>query len=381
MRCRLRRAADLLLLLTLLSTACAGAPAPLADGGAPDGGVDAGQDAGEPDAGALWPSVANHDGGVIAQPNLVLITYADGDAGALGQWAVWITDGGFLSRVAGQYGVHDGTTQQVVLSNSASAPVWSSSADQNIFGPYLAGLLDAGSIPPNTPNTIYALELPYSWPSRAAYCQSEHSFHSLYGTLVYLLVADCGRELAQVEVATSHELVEAATDPFAHSWQITDPNNPWTYLGGEVGDLCSSFSATYREGPWSAQFVWSNDAAGRGEIPCQPWPAGRDYVSLVSPLSMAVAAAGSSVAVPITSWTTASSGTWTLYVTEPGYQTDFLTQPELSASTLSAGGSATVTLHVPSTAKHGQHGAAWVALYDGFSGEVFGSTMVGVTVE
>jgi hypothetical protein len=368
--------------MTLLCAACAGGPTPTVDAGAIDAGADAGApDGGAPDSGAIWPTVPPHDGGVIAQPNLVLITYADGDAGALAQWAVWITDGGFLSRTVGEYGVHDGTTQPIVLPDSSSAPAWTGPADQNIFGPYLAGLIDAGAVPPNAPANIYAVELPYSWPSRAAYCQSEHSFHSLYGPIVFLLVADCGPDLAQVEVATSHELVEAATDPLAHSWQITDPDNPWTYLGGEVGDLCSSFSAPYRKGPFSAQLVWSNDAAARGAIPCQPWPAGRDDVGLVSPLSMASAAAGSSVQVPITSWTTATAGTWTLYAAEPGYQTDFLTQPLFSVPTLSAGGSATVTLHVPPTAKHGQHGAAWVVLYDAASGEIFGSTMVGVTAE
>jgi len=48
-------------------------------------------------------------------------------------------------------------------------------------------------------------------------------------------------DLEQRELVTSHELMEAATNPigsYAAAYAMRAPNDPWTARGGELGDLC-----------------------------------------------------------------------------------------------------------------------------------------------
>jgi hypothetical protein len=349
-----------------------------------DAGIDAGTDAGPP---SFWPLVTYEDGGVLAAPNVIVLAVSgDPNAASFGPWAAWLTDGGFLSTVGGQYGVGAGASSVVNLPSSPALPVWTTTADQNKFIVYLQALFTASAIPANAPNNLYALELPNSWPSRAAYCMKENSFHGYFidgtqGKVVYLVVVDCTANLQQVEVATSHEIVEAATDPFSTSWQIQDPTEPWTYLGGEIGDMCASFSAPYTEGPYAAQVFWSNADARDAGIPCQPWPSSKPYVTLVGPQTMASAAPGDLATIDVTGWSTADAGSWALYVIDGDYHIDFSTTPQVSAPTIGPGQTVGVQLHVPASASSGQHGAAWVVVYDSVTGEVFGSTMVGVRVQ
>ena len=58
-----------------------------------------------------------------------------------------------------------------------------------------------------------------------------------------------------------------------------------------------------------------------------------------------------------------------------------MTQPQLSAQSVTPGATITVTLTIPATAAPGQHGAAWVVAQDPSTGILEGSTMVGVTVQ
>ncbi len=66
------------------------------------------------------PQVPNLQGGVLVQPNLVIMTYdTDPNQAAIEQWGVWIADGGYLSTTVGQYGVGNGTVQFVRLKDAA----------------------------------------------------------------------------------------------------------------------------------------------------------------------------------------------------------------------------------------------------------------------
>src|SRR5262249_4656990 len=85
-------------------------------------------------------------------------------------------------------------------------------------------------------------------------------------------------QLAQLTVSTSHELIEAATDPQPDTepaYQLTDTNHiGWAVVfGSEVGDMCEldSNAAYLPTGfPWIVQRSWSNRAAAMGANPCVP---------------------------------------------------------------------------------------------------------------
>jgi hypothetical protein len=117
------------------------------------------------------PQVPNQGGGVIANPNIVVMTYADdSDRASIESWAVWIADGGFLPITAGQYGVGNGTVAFVHLTDTAP--------DQNSIYQYL---LDHALNDPKTPfldsNNLYMLFLPSSWPDTTSFCQTEGGYH------------------------------------------------------------------------------------------------------------------------------------------------------------------------------------------------------------
>jgi hypothetical protein len=77
----------------------------------------------------------------------------------------------------------------------------------------------------------------------------------------------------------SHELAEAATDPFplsnpAYS-TVDDDHVSWTFaLGaGEVGDMCAQYDSSFYKDPeigYTVQRSWSNAAAAAGQEPCVP---------------------------------------------------------------------------------------------------------------
>jgi hypothetical protein len=85
--------------------------------------------------------------------------------------------------------------------------------------------------------------------------------------------------LDPVTAGASHELIEAATDPFADldpAFATVDADHiAWAVAlgGGEVGDLCAGDSASFvkfPELPYVVQRSWSNAAAAAGHDPCVP---------------------------------------------------------------------------------------------------------------
>jgi hypothetical protein len=82
-----------------------------------------------------------------------------------------------------------------------------------------------------------------------------------------------------VTAGLSHELIEAATDPYpmdAPAYAGIDPQHYyWSFaLGGETGDMCaqslSSFGPSAEVGGYVVQRSWSNKAAAAGKDPCVP---------------------------------------------------------------------------------------------------------------
>ncbi len=133
--------------------------------------------------------------------------------------------------------------------------------------------------------TIYAVFLPTGVTLTTPFgtsCQDFGAYHD-EGALadqtkfIYALMPRCDPSLVSLTLATSHEFVEAATDPFPFTqgaYQIVDdPHLVWELTpGAEVGDMCEYVFASRQGsvGTYTVQRTWSNAAAAAGHDPCVP---------------------------------------------------------------------------------------------------------------
>jgi hypothetical protein len=100
--------------------------------------------------------------------------------------------------------------------------------------------------------------------------------------LVYALIPRCAGPagegpLDETTIATSHELVEASTDPHPYTAagydQIDNAHLAWRRTpGAELGDMCEYLenAAQPLVGSFLVQRTWSNASAAAGHDPCVP---------------------------------------------------------------------------------------------------------------
>lgn len=155
------------------------------------------------------------------------------------------------------------------------------------------------------------------------------------------------------EMNISHELVESLTDPFV----LTKP--AWffgmnvidtfgTVDGGEVADLC--FDEAALEGTHTFSRFWSNSQIAAHRNGCAPYAAGQVGFNVSPPnKNILHGKPGTTITVPLTGWSEADIGSWTLK--PQWYYGDFDPKPSVDVTTLTNGGSATLTLTIPATAK------------------------------
>jgi hypothetical protein len=128
-------------------------------------------------------------------------------------------------------------------------------------------------------------------PRAQASCKSFGGYHQdvKVGNInvSYAVIPQCATfgPLTGVDVVTgtpSHEIIEAATDPFPIAkpayTTVDDDHISWTFaLGaGEVGDMCAQYDSSFYKDPeigYVVQRSWSNAAAKAGTEPCVPVPA------------------------------------------------------------------------------------------------------------
>jgi hypothetical protein len=82
--------------------------------------------------------------------------------------------------------------------------------------------------------------------------------------------------------AISHEVMEAATNPYGSGYTyVDDEHSPWAIGmgGGEVADLCNLRGSYWRPSSigYAIARAWSNAAALAHKNPCDPGPAGEAY--------------------------------------------------------------------------------------------------------
>ncbi len=190
-------------------------------------------------------------------------------------------------------------------------------------------------------------------------CTGFHGFHDNVtlgnGTEVaYAIVPRCASfpedpsatGINYISAITSHEVIEALTDPFVENSRLnglgyfeTDSDHlAFSMLGlSEVGDMCAVIGGAFYtppDFPYLVQRIWSNTAATAGQDPCLPAPSGEVYFMSAPLLTDVVnysmqgfggttkgvyVPVGQTKTIPIQLWSDGpTSGPWTVIVKEAG---------------------------------------------------------------
>jgi hypothetical protein len=286
---------------TSLLLAAAGALAACAaDPGA--AGPDAGTSTAAPDSGSAVatalsaPQLRSLGGAVVAAPVVVPIFFAGDDAtkAQIDAFLAALGPSDYWRAATSEYGVGALTAHAAIV--STDQPPTTDDALQR----WLAANVGAHGWPAPDASTIYAVFLPASATLSAAWGTSCKEFGGYHGELTggtratYALLPRCSPSLDALTGYTSHELVEAATDPHpftAPGWADIDSDHAiWADTpGAEVGDMCEFIRSADQRlvGSFVVQRSWSNASAAAGHDPCVP-AMSQPYIAAVPQLDDAV---------------------------------------------------------------------------------------------
>ena len=226
---------------------------------------------------AAPPQVVDNGGPVLATPKVQPIFYT-GDAAqpTIEQFLGLLAPSSYWTTVVGEYGVGP-----LTIATSMVATDTPPTTDTD-----LETWLEAHVTP--DASTIYTVFLPAGvtlTDGGAASCVAFGGYHgeTQNGT-IYALIPRCDSTgLDETTGATSHELVEAATDPHPFTADAYDRLDTNYYVmnrtpGGELGDMCEYVDTAFGKllGDFVVQRTWSNASAAAGHDPCVP--ATRTYV-------------------------------------------------------------------------------------------------------
>jgi len=190
-------------------------------------------------------------------------------------------DYSFWAEATAEYGVGALTIEPTVVSTD-TAP-----GGDSAMQAYLATMTDGthAGWPQADANTIFAVYLPQGlvFTDPQGQCTSWGGYHDETTNTngdprVYAILPRCGGDiLDNLTVVTSHELVEAATDPLPFSnpafVDADDAHFIWGMTpGGELGDMCEYVQEASARivGLYMVQRSWSNASAAAGHDPCVP---------------------------------------------------------------------------------------------------------------
>ncbi|MDE1976552.1 MAG: hypothetical protein KGI84_04745 [Elusimicrobia bacterium] len=122
----------------------------------------------------------------------------------------------------------------------------------------LSAQISAGHLPPADADTLYMIYFPadvsVTLPDGSLSCQDFEGYHegfvSKSGAPVYYGVfPDCGTGFDDLDVTSSHETLEAITDPFPTVGTRPAYPQAWNSAAGdEIADLCDGVNASYVTG-------------------------------------------------------------------------------------------------------------------------------------
>ncbi len=292
-------------------------------------------------------------GPVLVNPNVVVVTFADYTyADDVEAMADWFGGSKWLAAVGSEYGV--GTTSVLAkIRLTTHAPSFASAAD---FTQWVISEVGTALPSPPSANTFYAIIFPegaaFSDPDVGVLCTTFGGYHDSVASLyTFAMIGTCPNDapgltdLEQVERIFSHELIEAATDPFGNGYAARDPTNPWSFVGGEVADDCNGY---FHEDGFLAVRSWSNATLVQGLDPCQPNDVAAPYFNVSVPSLVQQVNPGATMTFTLTGYSSAPTSDWTISM----YAGSESFKPTISFSppAMNNGVSTTLTVGIPTSA-------------------------------
>jgi hypothetical protein len=273
------------------------------------------------------PQVVDRGGPKLASVDLVTVTFAGfpyrDEVESLGDWMV--TSDWYL-QIGREYTVGTGTQSAKVRLPDEAPLVLSLDVPPKIgdVGNWLETAILRGRLPHPRADKSTLYMLYFLSPDPCETTPFPPGFHDStsstagvpFGAVIPCKLAS-GRvsSLESVEVAATHELAEAATDPFpetAPGFLLPD-DQPWGFaFGPEVGDLCET--STMRIDGHRVQRIWSNTHAVLGEDPCSPADDSSPYFNIAGDLDTVSVEAGDFVRISLTGWSTVPVHNWSTAV-------------------------------------------------------------------
>jgi len=232
------------------------------------------------------PQLANLGGPVLDAPRVVPIFYPGNlQRAQLLAFMARLGGSAFWSATTAEYGVGALTVGDPVDLTEA-API---TITQDQLETWFVDHLRSGAFGALDPEAIYTLYLPAgsSYVRRSgASCVESNGFHGDVAvdgrSFAYAVLATCDSfgpldGLDAITAISSHEWVEAATDPqLTSDPAFTSLDLAWILvLGAESADLCEHYNTSFTTPPdlgFAVQRSWSNARAAAGHDPCAPAP-------------------------------------------------------------------------------------------------------------
>lgn len=226
------------------------------------------------------PTMKNFGGPVLASPHIVTVTFkGNGNRDAIRKFDDLIVQGAWWKSVTDGFNIGPGTGGTYAeLDDTVSGKSLDDSKD---LAPMIQSWVQNGQLPAPDANTLYAMYFPQSTTitlEGTQSCQGFGGYHNSTTTLLpdggvvnaaYAVMPDCGFGLDTV--TTSHEFIEAATDPHPLSgptYYMFD--DAWAMAGGgEVADVCETRGSVSEQG-FDVTKSWVNKAALASKDPCEP---------------------------------------------------------------------------------------------------------------
>ena len=232
------------------------------------------------------PQVETLGGPVLKTPKVIAFTYnSDVNQGDVDKFNVELAASSYWPAVTSEYGVGALTVGTPVHLPEAAPAKTTDAAVVKKLKANLSGANPVWGAP--DPSAIYAFVFPEGSNVDGGCCSDFGGYHdetSVAGTKVaYAILCTCPgfdgpgfTTLESLTTALSHEIVEAATDPFPQTdpafTKTGDADIAWSLITqGELGDMCE-FDADQYLTPADMHYVvqrsWSNLAAAAGKDPC-----------------------------------------------------------------------------------------------------------------
>lgn len=229
------------------------------------------------------PQVQSGGGAVMASVKIVPIFFT-GDSAMQTQTEQFLTQlatSSYWTATTHEYGVGAMTIEPTFVTTDTPP-----TTDQ-MLQDWLKTNLDGthAGWPTFDPDAIYSVFLPDGVTLSTPFGDSCSAFGAYHDEIaganstkiIYALMPRCQGGIDSLTISSSHEFVEAATDPHPETdpgYQLVDSDHiVWEFApGGEVGDMCEFVGEASQPlvGNFYVQRTWSNVSAAAGHDPCVP---------------------------------------------------------------------------------------------------------------